>query len=222
MIYQIIFHAFFSFIFGFLIGQICNRLDFSEQKEKFFFQKEEILHYLFSKYYFLGNVLLSFFFLLIGYKNFSIFFTFLFFLFLISFYLISVIDFKVCLIPDTLQIVVLTLSCLYIQFIKDCFLSRISISIIVVLLFYLIYYTLDYFKKEEWIGFADIKLFGSTTLCIDWNLLPLFFFLIGVCGVISHFLCGRQKHFPFAPSILLVTLFFILFSGNKMFNIFIL
>lgn len=210
---------FLSLLLGFLCGQFVNRLDFSALTNRFFIQKGDLLHYLFKTKYLVGNIILTLCLFLILINHFSP--LILLFCLILTCYAISVIDLKVCLVPDTLQIILLILSTLYAMYIRGFpFLYSVSISMGIFLFFCILYVLADYFKKENFIGFADIKLFGSTTLCIDWQYLSLFFFGVGSCGILFYLLCGRRKCFPFAPSIVLNLLFFILLKNSILFNIF--
>lgn len=211
---MVLLYVIFAIACGFLSGQFANRLDVSLRREVFFFQRGDFNKYFFDIYYLLGNVFLSIALFVVLYKEFILLEIILLFLMVVIAHFIAMIDIKTCLIPDRLQIILFILCATYAFCLKDFFWMRVVISSVIFLFLYIIYFISEHYGKKEWIGFADIKLFGSTTLCIDWSMLPMFFFAAGACGIIIYFLCGRKKVFPFAPAILFATMIFMIFYDN--------
>lgn len=55
-------------------------------------------------------------------------------------------------------------------------------------------------KKQNSFGSGDIILCAILMLTLPWRILPLFFLLSGVFGVITHFLYGGRRY-PFVPAL---------------------
>ena len=203
----------FIFLLGFFVAYFSNFFSFHEEYDKIIYKKNK---FFLTKYYLIGNFILASFFA-INYINDVLFinnklFLVINFVILIIFYIIAVIDIKTYIVPDLFQFFVFILLFLYSFLFKDNFLLQCKISIIGFVVLNIIYYTLDFFSEKLFIGYADIKLFGSILLILDSELISLYIAMIGFLGLIFK-IFWKEKYIPFAPSILIIAAFFIIFPN---------
>ena len=133
-----------------------------------------------------------------------------------SFWIIVIIisDYYDYLVPDTAQIALLLGAIFYYFYIgNDNISNALGRLCFMIIICYIMIAIVKYgFKKEEPLGFADVKLFMISSIYLELDYMVLLLFSSGMLGIASYIIwksAGKGDEYPFAPAIV-VSLFYIL------------
>ncbi len=128
--------------------------------------------------------------------------------------IIIVIDLRHQIIPDKMQIALLLLAIPYIYVFEQDLIQAITGGAVGFITGYFLYKFMLWWKKQEGLGFGDVKFLGVVGIYLNLELFVLFLLLSGVLGLIQALIwkiLGKGKIFPFAPSLCISMLACILF-----------
>jgi prepilin signal peptidase PulO-like enzyme (type II secretory pathway) len=223
----------FSILFGLLLGNFIITLNYELPKDKsvfdtLFYQKydnKKILIFLFpifsyflkkekfenqdkkilTKYLFIELLIpLSFVF---SYLKFGSGFNIIIFdLMLIVCIAMFINDIETFILPDRLQILFLILCVIFACNNNYEFIECILSSFVYFLVVYLGSYFVKKWKKEDSIGWGDLKFIAISSALLGFEQLPIFLLLSGLFGFIfgcTWRITRNEKYFPFAPAIII-------------------
>lgn len=117
---------------------------------------------------------------------------------------LSIIDFRHYIIPDSINFVALILGILY-QINLNAELLHFFIGPVVFLgIALFLRWFIKKWKKKEGLGMGDVKFFVVAGIFLKLELLAIFFFIAGLVGLLTALLwkiTGKGDRFPFGPSL---------------------
>ncbi len=117
---------------------------------------------------------------------------------------ISITDIKYMLIPDKLLICLAVLGLVYGIITTPNIWPALLLGGTLGSAAWLIRYSYQYIRGVPGLGLGDCKMLFVCGLWLQYDMIPPFLIITGICGIITALLwqrCGYGPHFPLAPSL---------------------